>query len=944
MGELFLTVLNMSLTASYLILFVMFIRLPLKKAPKFISYALWVVVAFRLISPFSFESIFSLIPQNTTIVTIPRDIIYQQSPQINSGIQASDSSANNILPAPVIGNSINPLQVCVDIGTYIWILGIIILLSHSVLSVLKLKKQLKGAQLTKQNIYESEHLKTPFVLGIARPKIFLPAHLSKEERHYILLHEQTHIQRKDHLIKMFAFLIAAVHWFNPLVWIAFRLMSLDMEYSCDESVLKSLDKTIKKTYAASLLTLATDRHILNGSPLAFGEGNVKGRIKNVLNYKRPKFWVVAASIVILIGLGMMLLSNPIHTEQDLSFLKPSNILSMIADQEQVKIISSDHNETFVSGTELAKWLDRAENNWKRKSVSSPYELSPSIVIHVNDDTKNEIRFYESEPTLAMVLYQNEYRYYKIPEEDYQGLAAITRLGYPHVQRITFTEYENYKKQTSVIMTDNHVIMQMAVLMQSGEKYRPSLFYEATMNDTPAARNYIRIDMSGDKAGASYFVYTENDNTSYIDAPYEHINKIDQATLKSILSIFKQTGNELPKEQAENTDVAKYDTVKVAFLSDLVGFKPVNQFKITEANTISYIASEIQSCQESIQEPDLVNNHTNQYTIELSNTISGYSCKLYYDTLYDKAYLEKDGGLYEADTDFARYIDSFMENTDSMVAIADEEAVKLFDDYGWTLDYKISTIKDKLKDVNALYGFNPNSYYYAYHNELSKDIGLDMKNYPNTNINVDIYRIHQPMPQKFYPIQNARGIVVKNNEAIIGAFISAGRHSTFNACSLKGKSFEEVTGQPLDQWFSKVVKADNMEEKLSELRPQQVIETYFTALNQKDAKTAAFCISKKTLLGALTSNMSNKALFNPGISLPLTDTDMEAKSNFDNLKSASLVKEKLLEEENKNTKIFEVTVNLAYNKEVTIGSGEQSWICRMVYESPQTGWKIEGFGH
>jgi len=306
----------MSLTASYVILFVMIVRLLLKKAPKAISYILWSVVAFRLIIPFSFESIFSLMPRNTNVAPIPPDIIYQQSPKINSGIKAFDSFVNNSLPVPAIEASVNPLQIYVEIGAYIWILGIVALLVYSFVSVLLLKRQLKGAQLIEKNIFEAKNIKTPFVLGLISPKIYLPVGLSKEEQDYILFHEKTHIHRKDHIIKVLAFLTLSLYWFNPLVWTAFRLMSTDMELSCDERVLREMNVDIKKPYANSLLSLATERHLLSGSPLAFGEGNVKVRIKNVLNYKRPTFWVVAVALAVTIVVAVGLFTNPISAKPD----------------------------------------------------------------------------------------------------------------------------------------------------------------------------------------------------------------------------------------------------------------------------------------------------------------------------------------------------------------------------------------------------------------------------------------------------------------------------------------------------------------------------------------------------------------------------------------------------------------------------------------------------
>lgn len=386
--------------------------------------------------------------------------------------------------------------------------------------------------------------------------------------------------------------------------------------------------------------------------------------------------------------------------------------------------------------------------------------------------------------------------------------------------------------------------------------------------------------------------------------------------------------------SEVRDTTEYNKVKIEFLSDISDFKSLDKMEITDLKTVDYIDSTIRSSQMPTKESDLENNHTKQYSIKLSNNMGGYSCRLYYDTLYDKAYLMRDGDLYEVGTDFARYIDSFLEHTNITIPIDDANVVELFQTYGWTLDYQINVIKSQLDHINVLSDFTPNPYYFAYNNELSKDIDLNMSGYSNSsNINVEIYRIHESMPDEFYPIQDCRGVVVKKDTKIIGAFINAGRHSTFNACSLKGNNFEKAAGQTLYEWFEKMIDANSIEDSLAKLEPEQVIEEYFMALDNKDITNAAYCIAKETLLGNLTSNMPNKDLFNEEVYLPLTD--------------AKLLKAELSDETNKKTKIFNITVDLQYNKEDTkilIDSGEQSWYCTMVYESPQTGWKIAGFGH
>ncbi|MEA1962156.1 MAG: M56 family metallopeptidase [Bacillota bacterium] len=308
MEELFLQILNMSITSCYVILFVIVARLLLKKAPKIFSYALWSAVLFRLICPFSFESIFSLIPINTQ--TVPHNIMYSQTPQIHSGITLVDQAANQSLPAPVVGASANPMQIWITLGEAVWLFGIALLLIYSIFTAIRLYLQLKSAKPVFENVYEMNGIKTPFVFGLIKPGIYLPTSLSENEKVYIIKHEQTHIKRFDHVIKLFAFLVLCVHWFNPLVWVAFFLMSEDMELSCDESVIKQMGNEIKKDYSTSLLALSTGRRIIGGCPLAFGENNTKGRIMNILNYKKPAFWVVVAAVIAVAAICVGLMSNP----------------------------------------------------------------------------------------------------------------------------------------------------------------------------------------------------------------------------------------------------------------------------------------------------------------------------------------------------------------------------------------------------------------------------------------------------------------------------------------------------------------------------------------------------------------------------------------------------------------------------------------------------------
>lgn len=317
LDRLFLSVLNMSITASFVIFGVLLVRFFLKKAPKIFSYALWAIVLFRLICPFSFESAVGLLPVNTT--PIPQDIIYQAQPQIDTGIPGINNSINPLLPAPPqTVTSVNPLQIWVFIGSRIWLAGMAVLLIYSMLQLVRLKRRLMGATPLEGNIYLADHAASPFVMGFIRPNIYLPSSMAAGEQAFIIAHEQCHLKRLDHIVRMLAFIALTLHWFNPLVWLAFVLSGKDMEMSCDETVIKKMGSDIRAEYSQSLLRFAAGKKPMTGTPLAFGEGDTKDRVKNVMHYKKPVLWVsiAAAAAVVCISVGLM--SNPKQTPAEVN--------------------------------------------------------------------------------------------------------------------------------------------------------------------------------------------------------------------------------------------------------------------------------------------------------------------------------------------------------------------------------------------------------------------------------------------------------------------------------------------------------------------------------------------------------------------------------------------------------------------------------------------------
>ncbi len=310
MSEVFIKFLNMSITASWLILAVILVRVLLKKAPKWIRCFLWGLVAVRLLFPFSIESVFSLIPSSETI---PSNIAFENEPHITSGISALNSAVNPVLSesfAPVPEASVNPMQVVLLVAAAVWIAGILCMLIYAFVSYRKLKKTVSVCVPVKEGIFACDEVKAPFILGIFRPVIYVPSSLQGETLACVIRHENAHLQRRDHWWKPLGFLLLAVYWFNPLCWIAYILLCRDIEMACDEKVIRDMDKADMAAYSQALLDCSFPRKSIAACPLAFGEVGVKERVKGVLNYKKPTFWILLIALLACIVLAVCLMTDP----------------------------------------------------------------------------------------------------------------------------------------------------------------------------------------------------------------------------------------------------------------------------------------------------------------------------------------------------------------------------------------------------------------------------------------------------------------------------------------------------------------------------------------------------------------------------------------------------------------------------------------------------------
>lgn len=408
MNELFLKIINMSISASWLVLAVLILRFVLKKAPKWINVLLWGIVAIRLICPFSFESPLSLIP---SAETIPLNIGMDTTPTINSGISVINNAVNPIISqsnTPMAGASVNPLQITIGIYEYIWIFGMIALALYTAISYWRLRRKVDTAVRYKDNIFQSENVSSPFVLGIIKPRIYLPFKINGQYLEHVVAHEQAHIRRKDHWWKPIGFLLLTIHWFNPLMWLAYVLLCRDIELACDEKVIKELGNEQRGDYMQVLVACSVNRRMIGACPLAFGEVSVKERVKSVMNYKKPAFWVIIISVIVCVGVAVCFLTNPKQDSYTLRIVVPAGSQEkfVYTDEEvstirnSIKIWSGDGlgdtevllspvnktTETRYTATYLTHGMpvefDAEKDTWFKIGVNMQNSTNEDIIVYV----------------------------------------------------------------------------------------------------------------------------------------------------------------------------------------------------------------------------------------------------------------------------------------------------------------------------------------------------------------------------------------------------------------------------------------------------------------------------------------------------------------------------------------------------------------------------------
>lgn len=474
MAMVFIKLLNMSISAGWLILAVVALRFLLQKTPKWLSCTLWAVVAVRLICPFSFESAFSLIPSAETVS--PAVVRYAPEPSIDSGIPAIDDMLNPMISesfAPAPGASVNPLDIWAFAASIIWVIGLVVMLGYAVVSFLRLRGKVREAIPLQNHVWICDAVKSPFILGIVRPRIYLSSGMDTEQMRYVLAHEQAHLKRGDHVWKPLGYALLAVYWFHPLIWAAYALFCQDIEFACDEKAVKDMNFDGKKAYCHALLSCSMPRGMRVSYPLAFGEGRVKERVKHVLHYRRPAFWAILAAAGVCVAVAVCFLTDP---KTDAPYDDEFETSNTPYDNE-IGTTNSPHNDDGTKDTfeetqppfgELIS-INRAESSHDPQAMFRTFGISiqlpgnstwiQNVEYSQPDQNHMEINYHDAiinaDCQLLSVrdgmLDLPDITYDKTKEELWQGTSSSGQVVYVKVQRsadgtqvLATWEYEEYQ--------------------------------------------------------------------------------------------------------------------------------------------------------------------------------------------------------------------------------------------------------------------------------------------------------------------------------------------------------------------------------------------------------------------------------------------------------------------------------------------------------------------
>lgn len=1033
--NIFTTMLNMSITASVAAVLIFFFRWILdNKVPKIFSYVLWFIVLVRMLIPFSFSStfsIFNVVPVFETLVTqISQQYVIDQNMQYTADYQNISQEKANSIDSKVLNNNNNidhldftpsqelsadPKHILTFIAARIWLAGMIALLLLSIFLYFYTSRRLNIAILYKNDhlfsescqklrlnrkvkFYTSDNVYTPVVYGLIKPCIILPTALeqncNKSELQYIIEHELIHIRRLDYIIKPLWMFSLCIHWFNPILWLSFILFLKDMEMSCDERVIKANDNDIRSEYATLLIKLAVKQNtLINSKILAFGESNIKNRIKKIMSFRKPALWLNLAAIIFIIIFGVILLTNGQHNQINKKEVNKSN-------EYNAEVLLKYKNKYVGNASNVSNLIHNLPYADLYKGISLKTEKPPYGIninynlISTDVDTGKIENILLNNAVIMFALIDNvdiinfnlkidnneknyqytrekiQKRFDKDLREYAKDISSFEILLSSLNTKEEKTYIYNNEKSINVSSSSEKYSSAEAiqVVEQLGQKLKfvnklipekelkeeitkyyspylsPSLLSKWLKDPKKAFGRYVsspwpdRIEVKK--------VTKINNNKYIIEGDIVEITSVpeEEWRTKVIVTVEKFeklgwlindiTSSEQNDQFQENVNIAR---IKLILDENQVFWNAIKPIYISNSKMINDIMSMIENSKplldtSKINKINKGTEYNNKIIIEYRNG-KKREIKLIYDYLYEIGYLDENGKKKEPNYNFFRYINSLNEypNPDTNI---EQQVLNLFKKYNWTIDFKINTLKiDLPKNLKHKAGEYPIKIYWAYNNELSKQIKLDFSSYLGKAVTVEIYRLREPLPDFLKPRRDARGIIVKYNKKIIGAYIDAGRHDSF-ACSLDRKNLQEITHKDWNEWINNYIDYnDEIEKKLLKLKPEDIIKEYINALDRHDYKMVWACSTRKSLVELLSTNMDNRYLYNN-----------ESKIDY-NIKKAKLIKIENIKNfsDEPGTLEYPAQIYFDFNKIITDNDGICIRFIILKKDTDKTGWKVDAVG-
>lgn len=651
MENVFLEFFNMSITASWLVLAVIVFRFVFKKAPKSLRVIMWGLVALRLVCPLSLESVLSIIPSTEFV---PPEIVHSNSSADLSGAEIFNAIGNNqvyydlgIQDGSVIfteysapdGNTVNPLLIITYIASILWVVCMAVMLLYTLISYLRILKKVREATPLKENIWICDNISTPFILGLVKPRIFLPSSMNEQDTEFVIAHEKAHLKRRDHLWKPLGFALLTVYWFNPVLWVAYVLLCRDIELACDEKVIKEMGTEIKKSYSDALINCSVPRKMISACPLAFGETGVKGRIKSVLNYKKPAFWVIVVAVVAVLVTTVCFMTNPDKDDKE----------STTTTTESTTLGEEDTTKGEESTTETTTEESTTEESTTKSDV--PPKLSPLSTKKALQIKKDYLKKYSSDNRpRELVLDDVEIKKYYGTYNDCDVVLIDFVIFHDFEREVTIAGYK-------FIFSD----------YRETEVYRNGEF--KSLKDA-----YSSDWLSKEDIKAIHYYHT---NDAYIEDIYTPLVPISEVTVAVLKTRYLNFYNDLV-EKAEK-DLGRDITIADVTISDYFGVYGVERDCMAINIDCKYITSDANPTATKVKLANCTFNFSSSKTIDI-----------YYNgefiTLED-AY--KKGGLEDDDIKQLHYYyttksarksidNSYIPPT--FVSLTDEKSLKIKQDY------------------------------------------------------------------------------------------------------------------------------------------------------------------------------------------------------------------------------------------------------------------------